>query len=726
MQESDQGNIYYAHSANADGRWHPLSEHLSGTAKIAQSFARNAFEADLFSYAALLHDAGKYQGQFQEYLRNGGKRGSVPHAAIGAALRYKTSKQNAVALAILGHHQGLLDIGKAQSTLNTTLESNELQLCERRLFEENPSIDELEKRLDPQHEYQRAQDLASEFFVRYLFSILTDADWLDTEYHFCADRMACRQSEPLNTDKLFARLEAHFSKLDCSSAINQLRNSIREEVAAQSSMQPGFFSLNVPTGLGKTLTSIHWALKHAKSNGLKRIIIVLPFVNIIDQTAHVLSQILGQEYILEHHSGVLDDAQDNESECDDPRVLATENWDYPIIITTTVQFFESLFSDRPSKCRKLHNVADSIVIFDEVQTLRQELVLPTLEMLKQLHTVLNVSFLFCTATLPAFEARNNFAGIDHIHPLIKDPKLLFDKTKRVNYSIVNQFRPIPIGTLIEYVHAQDKSVLIVVNTKNDAKRIFKELKNSSRFERIYHLSTNMCPAHRKNTIKAIRASLADQERICVVSTQLIEAGVDFDFPVVFRALGPLESIIQAAGRCNREGIQDSGDVFLFCMEGAGMPPGLYNACAEHAKLLLSANIGFLDKHDSFSNYYRQVQSLFVEGDKWQINTQRKAYLFEQVAKSYQLIDKNTVPVFVRRFSENSEDLFEKIKGKPFLSRNDIRALQPYTINFFRQAIFKNADLVDKTILPGVCVWEGTYDPDLGVVSDGLSVEELVV
>ena len=734
MTQSNQlddigGNVtpFFAHSASDVADWHLLNAHLSHTAEIAASFGRNELEQDLFRYAGLLHDAGKYQPQFQTYLRNGGRRGSVPHAAHGAALSYQRKKQNAVSFAVLGHHSGLLDFGKVKNSIANVLKDSVLPAVQCQLLKENDSLLDLEQRFDSTHKYQKRDNLTSEFFIRYLFSALTDADWLDTEAHFSPNKAALRASQVLDTDRFIEILESHFRSMKTDGDIITLRNEVRAEVVSNAALPVGFFSLNVPTGLGKTLTSTLWALKHAKANALKRIIIVLPFINIIDQTAHVLSGIFGEDSILEHHSGVFDDAKNYEGEPYNKQVLATENWDYPIIVTTTVQFFESLFNNKPSKCRKIHNIADSVVIFDEVQTLPQELVLPTLEMLKQVQEVLNTSFLFSTATQPAFEARVGFPGLEKIYPLVRNPQALFGKTKRVDYLIVDDFRPVSLNQIASMVCAHRKSVLVIVNTKKDASRIFDVIKTRAAcFDITYHLSTNMCPMHRKSVILSIREDLGLSRNICVISTQLIEAGVDFDFPVVYRALAPLESIIQSGGRCNREGrLSEKGKVFLFTLEAGGLPPGLYSTCTAHTKLLISSDRDFLDRHDSFSEYYQQVQSLFVSGDKRQISESRKKLLFEQVADSYHLIDSNTVPLFVRGYG-NCAKLLERLQGRPFLTRSDMRALQPYVVNFFRQILVKHNIFVDQTSIPGIFIWDGKYDSELGVVADGLSVEELVL
>ena len=358
------------------------------------------------------------------------------------------------------------------------------------------------------------EPLQRETFVRYLFSALTDSDWLSTEKHFEKDISEMRVSAALPIYEMMGKLEEEFSRKSKEGKINRMRNEARHQVLQKAVMPCGFYSLALPTGLGKTLTSVAWALRHAKQNDLKRIIIVLPFVNIIDQTAQVLKGILGEEWVLEHHSSYNEDetrARDDEEKyslIEQRKKLACENWDYPVIVTTTVQFFESLFSNKPSRCRKIHNIAESVVIFDEVQTLPKEVILPTLQMLKNLQSVMRTSFLFCTATQPAFEKRTGFDGIDAICPLIENPGELYKQTRRVKYQLLNDLAPIDSNALLQAAIRQKTATLVIFNTKRAALGFYDRAKDNAVWEKNYHLSTAMCPAHRKEVIDNIRGDLA--------------------------------------------------------------------------------------------------------------------------------------------------------------------------------------------------------------------------
>jgi CRISPR-associated endonuclease/helicase Cas3 len=501
----------------------------------------------------------------------------------------------------------------------------------------------------------------------------------------------------------------------------------------QKTNQPcGFYSLSLPTGMGKTLTSIAWALHHARAQHLKRIIIVLPFVNIIDQTAQILKDIFGSELVLEHHSSFNEgDAatrdDDKYSLIEQRKKLACENWNYPIIVTTTVQFFESLFSNRPSKCRKVHNIAESVVVFDEVQTLPKEVILPTLQILKDIQTIMKTSFLFCTATQPAFEKRKGFDGIDNIQPLINDVNEMYKEMRRVEYKLINNLEPVDLSALLNATSDNDASTLVIFNTKKPAIELFNLTKNLDQWGKKYHLSTAMCPDHRKKVIKNIRDDLAAQRKILVSSTQLIEAGVDFDFPVVFRALAPLEAIIQAAGRCNRENTlgPSGGKVFLFKLQDGGMPDKTYSACANHSEEFIRPDIDQLHDPETFNKYYSQVINLYVNPDQYNINQARKDFNFQTVNDSYRIIRDKTESLYVYHYSEESRQLFHSLEYQEFLSKDDYRRMQAYTVSVYKHFVIKN-DTMCKTMPQGFLVWYGKYDPQTGISVESIDADKLIV
>ncbi|MGB4293160.1 MAG: CRISPR-associated helicase Cas3' [Bacteroidales bacterium] len=707
---------YLGHSINKCGQEHKLKEHLLSVARMMEKIVEEPKFKRIFFLTGLLHDTGKYQIEFQKYLKDGGKRGSVPHASFGAALA-KALKQYEAAFAIDGHHKGLPD---KSDLIDDVAEFDDDDLLISELFKTfltDTSI--LESELyAPILAFENTE---RDLFIRYFFSALVDADWLDTEKHFNPEMNENRKAPNFNADLLINKIDTEIAKKSKEGYINELRNKVREYAISKANDKVNFYSMTLPTGMGKTLASVSWALHHAKHNNLKRIIIVLPFISIIDQTARELKRIFGEEWILEHHSSFNEDEETNkpyaEERLDEEayrKQLATENWEYPIIITTSVQFFESLFSNKPSRCRKVHNIANSVVIFDEVQTLPKELVIPTLSMLRDVHKIMNTSFLFCTATQPAFEKTDNFNGIEGIIPLVENPEEIFKSTKRVTYHALINYNPISISQLAQTVIDKNSSVLCIFNTKKQTLQFFNELKNQTS-ARIFHLSTGMYPVHRKRVIENIRECLKNKEKIIVASTQLIEAGVDFDFPCVFREIAPLESIIQSAGRCNREGkMEKSGEVYIFSLEDKSAPNKQYRALAEFANSLYKNNIELLYKYDFFSEYYRKAFNLFIPEDKYQINQNRQKLNFKSVAESYRLIDDITKPLFI--LCDESRELYDRIQHKPVLSRNDFRMMQQFSIQVYEKFIYDNIDKIGREP-QGYWIWFGEYNDDYGISTD---------
>ena len=722
MENDDK---YYAHSENNLGEKHGLLEHLQQTSQIAQFSTYQEQFKTIFKLTGLLHDLGKYQPEFQSYLVNGGKRGSVPHASWGAGYA-RLNRLIEPSIVIDGHHKGLP---------NNSVWKNDTEPFKRR---EVPGFEDAVERF--LHDYgnvetdlklpesmEFANSLQREAFIRYLFSALTDADWLSTEQHFEKDKYNTRKSAILQADLLINNLDQEFIKKSKIGEINQLRNDARNQVLQKAGTACGFYSLALPTGMGKTLISVAWALRHAKENKLKRIILVLPYVNIIDQTAQVLKNIFGEEQVLEHHSGFNEDAKAGTLPDQERRQLACENWDYPIIVTTTVQFFESLFSNSPGQCRKVHNIAESVVIFDEVQTLPKEEILPTLQMLRDTQVVMKVSFLFCTATQPAFEKRPGFDGINNIHPLIKNPGILYDKTRRVEYLLLNGLEKIEYNELLKSVLQTETAALVIFNTKKATLEFFNCANNSGSWERKYHLSTAMCPAHRKEVIQNIRKDLDDKKKILVSSTQLIEAGVDFDFPVVFRAIAPLESIIQSAGRCNRENSlgNNGGKVFLFKLQDNGMPDKTYAACAGYTEEMIKQDISQLHRYNIFNEYYARIIQLYVDPDKYNINEARKRFDFETVNDAYHIIRNSTEGLFIYNYNDDSKQLMHSIENKEFLSRDDYRRMQVFTVQVYHDFMIKNGQMC-KILPQGGVVWYGNYSNQTGITIVPLEADKMVV
>ncbi|MBQ6203245.1 MAG: CRISPR-associated helicase Cas3' [Prevotella sp.] len=715
MEYNDK--TYIAHSANSCGIMQTMKEHCLGVGKFMREFALSESFEDLYEFCGLIHDMGKYSDSFQKHIS--GVKNIVRHSIYGAIFAKEKSLME-VAIPIYGHHAGMPNCPDMLQDMKAELKS-----CNDTY---NEICTEWSKDTDKQVTIPNNQAfrdipdvLQKELFVRMLFSSIVDADSLDTERHFSEERFNARTCLPLNPNLLLnklqeKRLRSFENDLDNKSQrINILRNSVRLYAESKANLPLGFYSLTLPTGMGKTLCSINWALHHAQYHrNIKRIIVVLPFISIIDQTAEEFKSIFNDDecdYVLEHHSNVIHfDNEDNDEYSS--KQLATENWDYPIIVTTAVQFFESLFSNKRSACRKLHNIQDSIVIFDEIQTLPLYVTEPTLAMLDNLQQLCRCSLLFCTATQPDFNSRKGFCGINHIESLVEYPQRIFDETRRVKYHSIDDYNELSISELADIVVKNRNSSLVIFNTKKKARLFFDELSGNNSYK-LFYLSTTMCPIHRKEEIQSIRKALENNESIIVSSTQLIEAGVDMDFPTVYRELAPLESIIQSAGRCNREGKEVKGDVYLFKLIESSQPSREYRTFLEFANLLYKGNEEKLYTHDFYSFYYRELVKNYADTDKLSITEDRKNLLFQTVAEKYKIIDSKTQTLFVYDYSEDSKQLYYQIKDKEYLSRQERQQIAQYSVQVYDKFIEDNKSFIGYERC-GLLVWHGSYSSDYGL------------
>ncbi|HRM83943.1 MAG TPA: CRISPR-associated endonuclease Cas3'', partial [Acidovorax temperans] len=538
--------------------------------------------------AGLWHDLGKYRPGFQKYVQLADNpdahiEGKVigrekTHSAAGALWAMQRLEQthgapgklaaHVLAYLIAGHHAGLADWNDGlEQRLADPDSLQELQesLCA------NPPDDVLTPDgFTP--DLRRIPGGAAGFalWVRMLFSCLVDADFLDTEAHFDAGKPARRRGFP-TLAQMREAFNAHMAALPVAATpVNTLRADILRQCRAQAALPPGFFSLTVPTGGGKTLSSLAFALEHAQAHGKRRIVYAIPYTSIIEQTADVFRnvfQALGDEVLIEHHSQADAAATDETARSR----LACENWDAPLVVTTNVQLFESLFAAKTSRCRKLHNLVGSVIVLDEAQQLPPAFLQPILDVLKLLVAHYGVTVVLCTATQPAlgntnyFDASKNLRGLHNVREIIDNPDALFAALKRVQVELPPDWTtPTPWADIAAQLSAED-CVLAIVNTRKAARELQRLMPEGT-----LHLSALMCGAHRKDVIAHIKERLKakregrDTRPLRVVSTQLVEAGVDIDFPVVYRALAGLDSIAQAAGRCNREGrMQGLGRVVVF-------------------------------------------------------------------------------------------------------------------------------------------------------------------
>ncbi len=482
-------------------------------------------------------------------------------------------------------------------------------------------------------------------------------------------------------------------------------------------MPPGFFRLTVPTGGGKTLAGLAFALCHALEYNLERIIYAIPYTSIIDQTAKVFSEIFDDEQaFIEHHSDISlpDSAKPTPAEI--RRRLAAENWDASLIATTTVQLFESLLGCGTSKCRKLHRIAKSVIVLDEAQILPVYFLTPILDVLYQLVVYYGVTVVLCTATQPDFASRQGFEGLPDIREIVPEPERYFARLRRVEYQLPRGGETWTWEEVVDRVRAEHH-ILVILNTRRDAIELIDTLTPDDSFEEeddptLFHLSTRLCSTHRKAVLEEVRHRLKTGESCRLIATQVIEAGVDVDFPLVMRALGPLDSIVQAAGRANREGkMPHPGKVIVFVPENGHTPKGSYLVGTDIAGRLLKD--GGADLHDPalYQAYFREYYS-YPYCDHYGIQELRKRFDYAKVAQTFRMIEDESISVIVRYqpAAEKVENLLNTLRNSTHLRRDDLRALQPYTVNLLAHE-FKKAQqhsLIEE-VIPGVWEWHGTYD-----------------
>ncbi|MDO4183190.1 MAG: CRISPR-associated helicase Cas3' [Coriobacteriia bacterium] len=558
----------YAHSKvnEPETSWQTLDAHLKGVSKLCKEFAGPFGAGEWAAVVGLVHDIGKASEAFQRRIR--GSNEKVDHSTAGAQLlfeRYGSTVGVLLAYLCAGHHGGLPNMYGTSSALSDRLAASGCLTDEMRVLVMLPDAQQMAQTLPSplKSMLDEGEDkFAAPFFLHMLYSCLVDADWLDTE-NFCdAERYRLRNNGTLPLSAYEASLNQHFQNLDSKAqptVINQARNAIREECLAAACSKSGIFTLNVPTGGGKTLSSMAFALRHALANGQKRIIYCIPYTSIVEQTARVYKEIFGRDAVLEHHSNyALDDYPSNSAEEAASVTLSAENWDSSLIVTTNVQFFESLYANKPSKSRRIHNIANSVVVLDEVQSLPDHLLKPCLAAMEELSAHYSTSFVLCTATQPDYERIWPFGTtVTDIVPKEKRNERLFEERVTIDYDgLCSQ------EDLVEQL-LKENQVLCVVSSRRAAGALYDEVVFSAGTEGVFHLSAQMTPAHRSECLSEIRKVLSEGGTCRVISTQLIEAGVDVDFPVVYRELAGIDSIRQAAGRCNREGKLACGAVHVF-------------------------------------------------------------------------------------------------------------------------------------------------------------------
>lgn len=658
-----------------EGRVQPLVEHLQGVGMLAGEFADAFGEGEMGKLVGLYHDIGKYSQEFQDYIHAGGGQ-KVDHSSAGMQELMAERKKELIAAAfcVAGHHGGLPDGGtKVDAPDSGTL----MGRCKKKLCDYSAYREEWRAPTFESSFLQKAAQTSKfsfMFYARMLFSCLVDADFLDTEKFMRGEteRDAFASVEMLR-EKLDAHIEQNY--MNPVSEINKRRTKIlRECIAAGDERDDSLQSLTVPTGGGKTIASLAFALHHAVKMGKRRIIYVIPYTSIIEQTAVIFRGILEEENVVEHH---MQAEYDDKDETMNRQRLATENWDAPLIVTTNVQFFESLFANRTSRCRKLHNIVGSVIIFDEAQMIPVEFLRPCMEAVKELTEKYHCTALLCTATQPSLD--KFFPR--KIREICSDVSGNYDFFRRVHISILPE--KVSQEEMAKRL-MEERQVLCIVNTKREARELFEKLDGEGN----WHLSTNLYPEHRKKQLDEIRQALKNGESCRVVATSLIEAGVDVDFPCVYRQLAGLDSIVQAAGRCNREGkrSQEESTVYVFEFEKAAKNTSIaQNRSIAEIVYQDDMYAGDLGSPDAIRQYFNLLHDIKESGIASGLDAhgilscvEEENFPFEEIAKRFVLIEDSMRPVLIPK-EEKAAEIADSLRSG-YVSRAILRQAGKYCVN----------------------------------------------
>lgn len=726
----------WAHSVNQAGARHRLEDHLRGTAELARGFGDSFGAGELTGYLGLVHDVGKAGCAWQEGLLAAEWTGTtvgIDHKHAGTWLALQPAGE--FAMCVFGHHGGL----PARAELKNRLKEEAAAPGMLQVWEEaiaraagavpevrhpGPALSVLPSWLGGR---QQADPLGYDLLARMVFSALVDADFLDTEAHF---RGRPRPVLETSAASLADRYETRRAAL-LDSRKPQPVDGWRAEVYAMALRAAdgpcGMYKMAAPTGSGKTIAAGGFALRHAQAHGLRRVVVAVPFISITEQNAQVYRDLLddpGQPMVLEHHSSVALDATEPRHRW---QKLAAENWDAPFVVTTTVQLFHSLFDHRPAAMRKLHRLARSVIVLDEVQALPDRLLLPILSALRTLTERFGATVLLSSATQPSYWSLEPFQGLP-VRDVIADPQPLYDRFRRVSYRW--RLDPEPTLAQIAAETACERQVLIIVNTTADSAVLHRHLEEArpASLGGPLHLSTRMAAGHRGQVLEEIRGRLAADKPVAVVSTQLIEAGVDVDFPVVYRAWAPADSLQQAAGRANRNGRLAEGTVVIFRPADGGQPRDSSYTKALHAtEDHFGPGRARPDDLEELKRYYQQrynSQNLHHAGPGFEIEKSRRQMDFPEVAERFRLIDEHTVPAAVSysddtaeqaRFTEIVSQLRSSGPAVASQGRELLRELRPClaTIprSLAREAIERG---YAEPVIGDLLEWHGPYDKQRGI------------
>jgi CRISPR-associated endonuclease/helicase Cas3 len=717
---------FFAHTLLNKGPeyWQFLEDHLQNVADKAGDHA-TVFHAETWGQIiGQLHDIGKYRPEFQKKLLSQSNV-HVDHKSVGAKIAAERFGPLGIlpAFCIAGHHGGLPNRNPGSEL---TASPSLADLLSKAATLPDDILDPLTEMELPPFPIETTPDLQgfqASFFVRMLYSALVDADFLDTEHFVDPHKYAERLPGGPSLSSLQDALNTRLTSFQTDTPINKLRSDILAHCRGNAHLEPGLFTLTVPTGGGKTLTSMSFALDHALRHGLRRIIYVIPYTSIIEQNAKVFREIFPEGTVIEHHSTFDEDMlrSDARQQGADQigaalrHRLATENWDAPVIVTTNVQFFESLFAAKPSRCRKLHNVAGSVLILDEAQMLPVPFLDPCLRALEELAHNYGCSIVLCTATQPALGRRKDFSiGLTNLREIAPDPQKTHVPFVRTRLEDAGTKSLPKVAEMIR----ERPQVLCIVNTRKRAGMLFDHIRDC---EGSYHLSALMCPAHRKKILEDIRQALRQGQPCRVVSTQLIEAGVDISFPEVIREIAGLDSIVQAAGRCNREGSTDTpGIVHVFAPE-EGVVPGFSQAAGNTRSILRRFDDPFAPEAiwDYFANtYWLSQDKLDAKSILKDFKSRSGNWAFRDAAHKFKLIDSQMVPIIIPYSADPLRNEAENLlRALPYADHPGgiLRRLQPFIVQVYPwqfTALHHAIEWIDDTY-PALCDTD-RYDETIGL------------
>jgi CRISPR-associated endonuclease/helicase Cas3 len=743
---------YIAHVKRLEnGEWdepQSLTEHLEETAKLAAKFAAD-FDSSEWAYAVgIAHDTGKGTVEWQRYIRDKSGfgyddeassetvAGKIEHSGASAKLVEEVLgvlPGRFLSYAIAGHHSGLPDFGGSLSSLKFRLQNVNTE----KITSEFKSALISTRSIKPPWKFS-LDGLDISLWIRMLFSCLIDADRLNTEAYMNPEINKMRSgyltiAELIRKFNIYMDAKIQRSANAANDRVYKARQQVLADCHAAATMEPGFFSLTVPTGGGKTLASMAFALKHAEKYEKKRVIYAIPYTSIIEQNAKVFRDVFGDDQIVEHHANLDDDDSTWRSK------LATENWDAPIIVTTNVQFFESLLASKTSRCRKLHNIANSVVVLDEAQMIPLESLEPILETMLLLVEYYRVTFVICTATQPVFEKPDNFPKFPgfakgSIREIIQDVDSLYRNLERVKIEFPKDDLPIGDWKTLANELSQYDQALCIVSDRKSCRELHAQASKDA-----YHLSALMCAKHRSDVIKEIKSKIENRQKILIISTQLIEAGVDIDLPVVYRAMAGLDSIAQAAGRCNREGkLNENGKLGRVVVFNSirKAPVGTLRKASETALNMIKQGLDNPMSRDIFSSYFSELywksNSLDAKGVMKLLKPDASdlAIQFKSASEAFKIVDDSVQRTILVRYGDGG-DLIEQLKMSKNSSKGYeiklLRKLQRYSINIYAtqfEALNRRGSLEE--IMPDVFALNNDveYDARVGLLIDDMPHDPL--